>query len=101
MNNGETSQSPAAHESNATVAPSHQVECRIQHGKLFYDKRWYHTGQPVFLEQHKEGTRISGAIAAITEREVWIQKVNDGSKVRVFASQLSRGKCSIKKRALQ
>ncbi|CAK8675200.1 unnamed protein product [Clavelina lepadiformis] len=81
--------------------PIHQVECKIDHGKLLYDKRWFHNGQPVYIENYKEGTRISGVIAAITEREIWIRKLSDGSRIRIFISQLHRGKCSIKKRIVQ
>ena len=98
LNNGKAFKSIKEENYDCGSAPSRYVECRIEHGKVLYDKRWYHTGQPVFVEHHKEGTRISGVIAAITEREIWVKKASDGSQVRIFASQLHRGKCSIRKR---
>ena len=98
LNNGNALKPPVDENSESNSTPNRHVECRVEHGKVYYDKRWYHTGQPVFFENYKEGTRVSGVLGAITEREIWIQKVSDGSKLRVFASQLHRGKCSIKKR---
>jgi len=31
--------------------------------------------------------------------QIWVKKTVDGSKVRIYTSQLSRGKVSIKRRA--
>ena len=46
------------------------VEVRIESGKLFYDKKWYHRGQPVYICNNKDGTRFSGEISVIADREV-------------------------------
>jgi len=88
-------------DSSAIGSYKSPTDCRIENGKLFYDKRWYHTGHAVFLDHHKEGSRISGIVAAITEHEIWIRKTSDNARIRVFASQLHRGKCSIRKRPIQ
>lgn len=46
------------------------VEARIDGGKLLYDKKWYHKGQPVFIHHYKDNTKFSGVISAIGDREV-------------------------------
>ncbi|XP_078489568.1 sin3 histone deacetylase corepressor complex component SDS3 [Ciona intestinalis] len=79
---------------------NHQ-DCRLENGKLYFEKRWFHAGQPIFYDCYKDGTRIAAEIVAISDREIWIRKVSDGTKLRIFASQLNRGKCGIKQRTLQ
>ncbi|XP_046997979.1 sin3 histone deacetylase corepressor complex component SDS3 [Schistocerca americana] len=73
-------------------------ETRIEDGKLLYERRWYHRGQPVYVEG-KDISRFSAVISAIGLDVVWVKKVSDGNKVRIFLSQLTRGKISIKRRA--
>lgn len=74
------------------------VETRIEDGKLLYERRWFHRGQSVYVEG-KDLQRFSANISAIGTEAVWVKKVTDGSKVRIYISQLSRGKISIKRRA--
>lgn len=74
------------------------VETRIEDGKLLYERRWFHRGQPVYVEG-KELVRFSANISAIGTEAIWVKKISDGSKVRIYISQLSRGKISIKRRA--
>ncbi|XP_039267979.1 sin3 histone deacetylase corepressor complex component SDS3-like [Styela clava] len=76
------------------------VEARIEGGKLLYDKKWYHRGQPVFIYNYKDNTKFSGVITVIADREITIRKTS-GVSVRIFASQLHRGKYGIKKRMTQ
>ncbi|KAA8592528.1 hypothetical protein FQN60_017983 [Etheostoma spectabile] len=38
--------------------PSQRYEARIEEGKLYYDKRWYHKSQAIYLES-KDNTKIS------------------------------------------
>ncbi|XP_031788900.1 sin3 histone deacetylase corepressor complex component SDS3 isoform X2 [Nasonia vitripennis] len=93
---------------NATVSITSQhipvatdtslVETRIEDGKLLYERRWFHRGQPVYVEG-KDMPRFSANISAIGTEAVWVKKVSDGSKVRIYISQLCRGKISIKRRA--
>nr|CAB3266691.1 sin3 histone deacetylase corepressor complex component SDS3 [Phallusia mammillata] len=85
---------------SSSIHAFHQGDCRIDNGKLFYDKQWFHTSQPIYLDHQKESSRVCGVITAITEREIWIKKLSDGSKIRIFVSQLQRGKCAIKRRLL-
>ncbi|XP_043259928.1 sin3 histone deacetylase corepressor complex component SDS3 isoform X6 [Colletes gigas] len=74
------------------------VETRIEDGKLLHERRWFHRGQPVYVEG-KDLTRFAANISAIGTEAIWVKKVSDGSKVRIYISQLSRGKISIKRRA--
>lgn len=73
-------------------------ETRIEDGKLYFDKKWYHRGQPVYFES-KEMTKCSGVISAISSSEIWIKKTSDSSKVRIYVSQLQKGKFSIRRRS--
>ncbi|XP_033217188.1 sin3 histone deacetylase corepressor complex component SDS3 [Belonocnema kinseyi] len=74
------------------------VETRIEDGKLLYERRWFHRGQSVYVEG-KDLSRFSANISAIGTEAIWVKKVTDGNKVRIYTSQLSRGKISIKRRA--
>ncbi|KAG8230682.1 hypothetical protein J437_LFUL010759 [Ladona fulva] len=73
-------------------------DTRIEDGKLLYERRWFHRGQPVYVEG-KDVTRFAAIISAIGTEVIWVKKTSDGSKVRICISQLSRGKFSIKRRA--
>ncbi|XP_070572556.1 sin3 histone deacetylase corepressor complex component SDS3-like isoform X2 [Ptychodera flava] len=76
---------------------NHSYECRIEDGKLFFDKRWYHRGQPIYYE-NKDGHKVSGTIASVGQSEVSIRKTCDNSKIRIYVSQLQKGKYVIKRR---
>ncbi|XP_047347442.1 sin3 histone deacetylase corepressor complex component SDS3 isoform X2 [Vespa velutina] len=83
------------------ISPSTEaslVETRIEGGKLLYERRWFHRGQPVYVEG-QDLTRFAANISAIGTEAIWVKKISDGSKVRIYISQLSRGKISIKRRA--
>ncbi|XP_015430961.1 PREDICTED: sin3 histone deacetylase corepressor complex component SDS3 isoform X4 [Dufourea novaeangliae] len=87
---------PSQHISPTSETPL--VETRIEDGKLLHERRWFHRGQPVYVEG-KDLTRFAANISAIGTEAIWVKKVSDGSKVRIYISQLSRGKISIKRRA--
>ncbi|EDV21706.1 uncharacterized protein TRIADDRAFT_59699 [Trichoplax adhaerens] len=46
-----------------------KAEARIEDGKLFYEKRWYHRGQHVYIEG-KDTARISGILSSIGHNEL-------------------------------
>ncbi|PSN33559.1 Sin3 histone deacetylase corepressor complex component SDS3 [Blattella germanica] len=73
-------------------------DTRIEDGKLLYERRWYHRGQPVYVEG-KDHPRFAAVISAIGTEAIWVKKTIDSSKVRIYISQLSRGKVTIKRRA--
>ncbi|KAI1291981.1 Sin3 histone deacetylase corepressor complex component SDS3 [Halotydeus destructor] len=74
------------------------TEARIEEGKLFYDKKWYHRGQTV-LVRSREGFEFSGNLASINNSEMWVRKTNDGTKVKLLLSHLQKGKFTLHRRA--
>ncbi|XP_039292173.1 sin3 histone deacetylase corepressor complex component SDS3 isoform X2 [Nilaparvata lugens] len=73
-------------------------DTRIEDGKLLYERRWFHRGQPVYVEG-KDMNRFAAIISAIGTESIWVKKTSDASKVKIYLSQLSRGRVSIKRRA--
>uniref|UniRef100_A0A8C9EYZ7 SDS3 homolog, SIN3A corepressor complex component n=1 Tax=Pavo cristatus TaxID=9049 RepID=A0A8C9EYZ7_PAVCR len=49
-------------------SPAQRFEARIEDGKLYYDKRWYHKSQAIYLES-KENTKISCVISSVGANE--------------------------------
>ncbi|VVD00398.1 sin3 histone deacetylase corepressor complex component SDS3 [Leptidea sinapis] len=72
-------------------------ETRVEDGKLLYERRWYHRGQSVYVEG-KEMSRFPGHIHAITDDAIHVKKAN-AERVRIYVSQLARGKVTLKRRA--
>lgn len=89
---------PADTEGSLTVTESNLVEVRIEDGKLYYEKRWFHRGQPIYVES-KESGKFSGVISAVGTTEIWVRKTTDNSKVRLYVAQLQKGKCTIRRRS--
>ncbi|XP_053660147.1 sin3 histone deacetylase corepressor complex component SDS3-like [Anopheles marshallii] len=85
ITSGQSSQQPLA-------------ETRIEDGKLWYERRWFHRGQPVHVEG-RDISRFSANISAIGIEAICVKKTSDGQKVRICLSHLRRGKVSIKRRA--
>ncbi|KAI0227575.1 Sin3 histone deacetylase corepressor complex component SDS3 [Lamellibrachia satsuma] len=73
-------------------------EARIDDGRLYFDKRWFHRGQGVFVES-KELGKVAAVISAIGTMEVWLRKTSDNSKLRIYITQLQKGKYTLKRRA--
>ena len=74
----------------------HNNECKIENGKLYFDRHCYQLNQTVCYE--KDGSKTNATIVNISEREITLRKSSDGSKLKVLPSQLNKGRCSIKKR---
>uniref|UniRef100_A0A673MW18 Sin3 histone deacetylase corepressor complex component SDS3-like n=1 Tax=Sinocyclocheilus rhinocerous TaxID=307959 RepID=A0A673MW18_9TELE len=79
-------------------APSLRYEARIEEGKLYYDKRWYHKSQAIYLES-KENTKISCVISSVGTNEIWVRKTSDSTKMRIYLGQLQRGAFIIRRRS--
>lgn len=88
--------SSSAQGSNSNQQPP--AETRIEDGKLWYERRWFHRGQPVHVEG-RDIPRFSANISAIGIEAICVKKTSDGQKVRIFLSQLRRGEVAIKRRA--
>ncbi|XP_015124402.1 sin3 histone deacetylase corepressor complex component SDS3 isoform X2 [Diachasma alloeum] len=78
---------PASHIPQLSEGPL--VETKIEDGKLLYERRWYHRGQPIYVEG-KDLSKFAANISAIGTEAIWVKKVSDASKVRIFTAQLSR-----------
>lgn len=53
-------------------SPAQRFEARIEDGKLYYDKRWYHKSQAIYLES-KDNQKLSCVISSVGANEVSIQ----------------------------
>lgn len=74
------------------------TDAKIEDGKLLYERRWYHRGQQIYVEG-KDFSRFPATISAIGNETIWVKKLSDSNKFRIFTQQLSRGKIIIKRRA--
>ncbi|XP_026329901.1 sin3 histone deacetylase corepressor complex component SDS3 [Hyposmocoma kahamanoa] len=96
------SQQPRKHlNSNSCDSPVREsnetTDTRVEDGKLLYERRWFHRGQSVYVEG-REMQKYAGQIHAITDDIIWVKKTNL-EKVRIYVSQLARGKVTLKRRA--
>ncbi|XP_065341960.1 sin3 histone deacetylase corepressor complex component SDS3 isoform X1 [Cloeon dipterum] len=73
-------------------------DTRIEDGKLLFERRWYHRGQPVYVEA-KDAATYPAVVTAIGTESISVKKTSDGSKVKINLFQLVRGTYSIKRRA--
>ncbi|MEE6503800.1 hypothetical protein FKM82_004963 [Ascaphus truei] len=79
-------------------SPAQRFEARIEEGKLYYDKRWYHKSQAIYLES-KDNTKISCVISSVGTNEIWVRKSSDSTKMRIYLGQLQRGSFVIRRRS--
>ncbi|XP_041348987.1 sin3 histone deacetylase corepressor complex component SDS3-like isoform X2 [Gigantopelta aegis] len=82
--------------------PPAMIDCvsdvKMEDGKLFYDKRWFHRNQPIYVES-KEGGKICGVITGVGAQEIWVRKTSDNTKLRIYLSQLQKGKYILRRRS--
>ncbi|GJQ71786.1 hypothetical protein Trydic_g11478 [Trypoxylus dichotomus] len=81
----------------STVSEVPLVETRVEDGKLWYERKWYHRGQSVYVEG-KDIPKYPANISSIAPEAIWVKKP-DSSKVKISVMHLARGKVSIKRRA--
>jgi Sin3 histone deacetylase corepressor complex component SDS3 len=75
------------------------ADARIEDGKLYYDKKWYHRGQHVLVKA-PEGHDFTGNLVSISNNEVCVKKTGqDNAKVKLLLSQLQKGKFTLHRRA--
>ncbi|KAI1895340.1 hypothetical protein AGOR_G00105290 [Albula goreensis] len=72
----------------------HQHSARSEDGRLFYDGEWYSRGQTICIDR-KDEYPTSAIITTINHDEVWFKRL-DGSKSKLYISQLQKGKYTIK-----
>ncbi|XP_053136274.1 sin3 histone deacetylase corepressor complex component SDS3 isoform X2 [Hemicordylus capensis] len=90
--------SPEHQPATPADCPAQRFEARIEDGKLYYDKRWYHKSQAIYLES-KENTKISCVISSVGANEIWVRKTSDSTKMRIYLGQLQRGAFVIRRRS--
>ncbi|KAF8785939.1 Sin3 histone deacetylase corepressor complex like protein [Argiope bruennichi] len=91
--------SPSGCEGSPSDQRATSIEVKVEDGKLYYDKKWYHRGQQIYYEGKEIGTKNSGLICTINPTEVWIKRTSDGNKIRIYISQLQKGKITIRRRS--
>lgn len=72
----------------------HQHIARSEEGRLFYNNKWYSRGQAICINR-KDEYPTSAIITTINHDEVWFKRL-DGSKSKLYISQLQKGKYTIK-----
>ncbi|XP_038053854.1 sin3 histone deacetylase corepressor complex component SDS3-like isoform X2 [Patiria miniata] len=95
-NNNNSNLSSSASASSALAQPKYIV--RIADSKLFYEKRWFHRGQNIYVDSKDTG-KVSAVISSIGTNEVWVRKTLDNQKMRIYVSQMQKGKYKIRKRS--
>ncbi|OXB70564.1 UNVERIFIED_CONTAM: hypothetical protein H355_011896 [Colinus virginianus] len=95
---GASPSSPEHLPATPAESPAQRFEARIEDGKLYYDKRWYHKSQAIYLES-KENTKISCVISSVGANEIWVRKTSDSTKMRIYLGQLQRGVFVIRRRS--
>uniref|UniRef100_A0A8C1FB73 BRMS1 like transcriptional repressor a n=1 Tax=Cyprinus carpio carpio TaxID=630221 RepID=A0A8C1FB73_CYPCA len=78
----------------SSKSDKHQHNASSEDGRLFYDGEWYSRGQAICIDK-KDEYPTSAIITTVNHDEVWFKRV-DGSKSKLYISQLQKGKCSIK-----
>uniref|UniRef100_A0A3B3ULG0 BRMS1 like transcriptional repressor b n=1 Tax=Poecilia latipinna TaxID=48699 RepID=A0A3B3ULG0_9TELE len=72
----------------------HHHVARSEEGRLFYDNQWYCRGQTICINR-KDEFPTSAIITTINNDEVWFKRL-DGTKSKLYISQLQKGKYTIK-----
>ncbi|KAK9956176.1 hypothetical protein ABG768_013927 [Culter alburnus] len=72
----------------------HHHVARSEDGRLFYDNKWYSRGQAICINR-KDEYPISATITTVNQDEVWYKRL-DGSKSKLYISQLQKGKYTMK-----
>ncbi|XP_030626754.1 breast cancer metastasis-suppressor 1-like protein-A [Chanos chanos] len=67
---------------------------RSEDGRLFYDGKWYSRGQAICINKREEYP-TSAIVTTINQDELWFKRL-DGTKSKLYISQLQRGKYTIK-----
>ncbi|XP_074813923.1 LOW QUALITY PROTEIN: breast cancer metastasis-suppressor 1 [Natator depressus] len=75
--------------------PGAQFSARCEDGRLHYEGEIYSKGQSVILEVGDEAP-AQAVITAVSTGEVWLRR-EDGTKTKIYVSQLQKGKYSVHK----
>ncbi|XP_078057072.1 breast cancer metastasis-suppressor 1-like protein isoform X5 [Mustelus asterias] len=73
----------------------HLYMAKCEEGRLFYEGEWYSKGQSI-VQEIKDEAPSHATITAVSTGEVWLRRT-DGTKTKLYVSQLQKGKYSIHK----
>ncbi|GFS47639.1 sin3 histone deacetylase corepressor complex component SDS3 [Nephila pilipes] len=74
-------------------------DIRVEDGKLYFDKKWFHRGQQVYYEGKDVGSKNSGVICLIGSSDIWVKRTMDSNKIRIHLSQLQKGQITLRRRS--
>lgn len=82
------------------IAPPELIgnEPKIENGKLYFDKKWFHKGQAVMIEC-KDGTRFNAILTVAGNDMIMVRKVPDNIRLKITLAQLAHGKYLVRRRS--
>ncbi|MBN3274456.1 BRM1L protein, partial [Polyodon spathula] len=86
---------PVKKKSETAKQDSVQYSAKCEDGKLYYEGECYSKGQVILLEI-RDDPPSQAVITAVSTGEVWLRRT-DGSKTKIYVSQLQKGKYTIRK----
>nr|XP_033810321.1 breast cancer metastasis-suppressor 1 isoform X2 [Geotrypetes seraphini] len=87
--------SPQKRKSDVVLkAEKQQYSARCEDGRLYYEGECFWKGQSIVVEI-KDEAPCHAVITAISTGEVWLRR-DDGSKTKLYVSQLQKGKYAVK-----
>lgn len=73
-------------------------DSKIKDEQLYFNNDWYQAGDPIYLNS-RDGERFNAQIHSInSNREIWIKKLTEGTRLKIFVGHLQRGKYAIERR---
>lgn len=73
-------------------------DAKIKDEKLYFNKEWYQSGDPIYLNT-RDRERFNAQIHSITSKgEIWIKKLTEGTRLKIYVGHLQRGKYAIERR---
>ncbi|KAF2357872.1 hypothetical protein FHG87_011374 [Trinorchestia longiramus] len=84
-----------SHPANPGDTPSN--EPKIENGKLYFDKKWFHKGQAVMVDC-KDGSRFNAILSCAEANTIHLRKSCDNSRLRISLAQLAHGKYLVRRR---
>jgi len=75
-------------------------ECRVENGKLYFERSCFHLGQNILVVNHKDTTKYTAILQSASDREIYVRKINDSTKIRIPLLHINKGRYSIKKKSI-
>ncbi|KPM07706.1 hypothetical protein NH340_JMT08926 [Sarcoptes scabiei] len=73
------------------------IEAKIECGKLFCDKKWFHRGQNVFIES-PDGSLEPSIILHIGTNDIIVKRYSDSQRIKITLNDLMTKKFSFQKK---